>query len=252
MASVPSIPTHVLIAIQIHDEAVKKYVYDGSQVGFMDLSPELRNVIYGLCLTTRTKIRIAIVTKLPPRQQRWFNWDAQPSEMMCPNLLATCKMIHNEATPVLYGSNHFILPPFSEIARKWYGPGLQRLWTREIGDSVKYLRAITLCGAGIQRDLVLVLESLAPVRMLDVLVVGHSCWCNFTIEKTMAKGLLPLMLQLRRKRKDIDKKSILDALEFAEREVPSYQHNWRAYRIPLTLDAAKVKAILKEELDGLE
>ncbi|KAF7198153.1 hypothetical protein HII31_00509 [Pseudocercospora fuligena] len=105
------------------------------RTGFLDLSAELRNRIYDLALhsckpgplrliapTYGTKKCISRFTS-----SRIFAVDSQG---LSPNILATCKQINAEATPVLYGANL--------IFCAWY----QRFWLQYIGNSVQFLRHI--------------------------------------------------------------------------------------------------------------
>ena len=69
-------------------------------IGFLDLSAETRNVIYELSLISS---RPHFVAHLTLQTGEITGFDRAKEHQMVPNLLATCKQINLEATPVLYG-----------------------------------------------------------------------------------------------------------------------------------------------------
>ncbi|KXS95586.1 hypothetical protein AC578_3256 [Pseudocercospora eumusae] len=99
------------------------------RTGFFDLSAELRNRIYGLALTNgddETPLRIRYHCK---------NGEQRPcldNQGLSPNILATCKRIHQEATPILYGN--LIRYDLYNLSRFFGG----------IKQSIRYLRHLDL------------------------------------------------------------------------------------------------------------
>ncbi|KAK4612199.1 hypothetical protein CLAFUW4_13412 [Fulvia fulva] len=78
------------------------------RTGFFDLSAELRNRIYSHLLEDTREINLwhargamdsPARIRRNPHHRRYLS--------VHPQILSTCKQIHNEATPMLYGSNRF-------------------------------------------------------------------------------------------------------------------------------------------------
>lgn len=96
--------------------------------GFMDLSPELRNRIYEYALVSSEDLLVGF-----RKTYSWF-WSGYG---LCPNLLATCRQINQEATPVLYGANTFCV-------RFHHMLGFMEAFLDAIGDSQSIIRNVTL------------------------------------------------------------------------------------------------------------
>ncbi|KAK4611569.1 hypothetical protein CLAFUW4_13131 [Fulvia fulva] len=106
----------------------------GPRTGFLDLPPEIRNAIYHLALNSHSALKIHYFSR-----EKIFRvtlvWNPQHSlpwaVTLSTNLLRICRQVHNEATPILYGSNCF------EI----HGQDAQ-VFLRAIGSSKQFLRHI--------------------------------------------------------------------------------------------------------------
>lgn len=74
------------------------------RAGFMDLSAELRNRIYGYALVSPVPLRVAPISSDSGTVIKVASF-----YYLSPGLLATCRQIHQEATAMLYGGNtlHF-------------------------------------------------------------------------------------------------------------------------------------------------
>jgi hypothetical protein len=72
--------------------------------GFLSLSAELRNRIYFLCLRSDGPIELRLWNV--KSRMRWVGNNVTDIET---HLLAACSLVYAEATPVLYGSNTFII-----------------------------------------------------------------------------------------------------------------------------------------------
>lgn len=94
--------------------------HDKQPTSFFSLPPEVRVQIYKYALTREGKIMAQI------REGR--------SRTITPSLLRICKQVHNEASPILYGENNFIVHYPKEFLDwvKVIGPEnvrrLKRLW----------------------------------------------------------------------------------------------------------------------------
>lgn len=166
---------------------------DSTGTGFLSLSPELRNEIYKLALTTPQPIFVAGDGTASDRFT-YCTWRHLQGCGLTPCLLATCKRIHSEATPIFYGSNSFNV---STISSK-----NSRIWLETLGSSVAHLRTVTMDTASCHRkEIRRALECLGRAEMLELLVIGRGCWENFRTPRTMAAALLPFMMQTHGKRK---------------------------------------------------
>lgn len=98
---------------------------DASLRDFYQLPPEIRNLIYAFVLTTtsmieisRCRVRPAVPVNLSSRtvytaKSKVETWHGKrkrkpaAARVLGINLLRTCKAVKDEATSILYGSNHF-------------------------------------------------------------------------------------------------------------------------------------------------
>lgn len=224
----------VLTAIQDHDQALVQHLFenDGKHFRFLDLSAELRNKIYNYSLVLKGKIQI--------QRRVQYGWDDfGPGYIWCyvrkslkpklrfvplrcglmgwarvyvfkslsPNLLVTCKAIHQEGTPMLYGSNAFVLDDGGHTDKD------PETWTSIIGNSIEHLRTVTIKSARTQNYLKSILSDLKGARHLEKLVINRFCSANFRTPSTMLTGLYPLVLHMHKSRKNTDKKPVLSVLE---------------------------------------
>lgn len=75
----------------------------GAKSRLLDLPPELRNPIYSYLLESPHEFCFRHIV-YDEKTKRVRKWDS------ChPNILSTCRLIHKEATPILYGANKFMI-----------------------------------------------------------------------------------------------------------------------------------------------
>lgn len=75
---------------------------------FFRLPAELRNIIYRLLLTLKLAPHLR---RLSITTSRAAGSSSKPPPYVCLNLLATCRQINTEASPILYAENTFIAHP---------------------------------------------------------------------------------------------------------------------------------------------
>ena len=76
-------------------------------IGFLDLPRELRDCIYHHCLVLEQPFDLGnFDTMVESKRQATFylGWNRYP---IAGQILSTCKQVHAEAAPILYGENHF-------------------------------------------------------------------------------------------------------------------------------------------------
>lgn len=200
---------------------------DGKHFRFLDLTAEIRNAIYEFSLVHTRKITIYGVTHIQITYMgplRSWHWQSDCQSTLSPNLLATCKAIHREATSILYGLNQFEISQNSDLNI------IFTTWPEHIGTSVEHLRSVTLPGATHQGFVKRTLVDLKGAICLESLIIDSSCSINFRTTKTMADALYPLISHLHKARKNTDKKAVLEMLDVQ------------------TTDAAATTEILKKKL----
>ncbi|CAK3969518.1 Hypothetical predicted protein [Lecanosticta acicola] len=162
---------------------------------FLDLPPELRMRVYPYLLEEDRgiSIRHSKTTKLKARAIGTY-WT--PLNMPVA-LLATCKIINKEATPVLYGNNSFSVDPRTRP--------LQDHFLEKIGGSIRYLRRVTLAWAN-KRERHAMLVRLKKAVFLTELGLPWYLVSHVGIE-AIAKELGPLIRSLHKsQRKDEERK----------------------------------------------
>lgn len=95
--------------VQNHDlslEWTASPKHNEHRISFLDLPRELRDRTYDYCLIMEQPFDIGNSHLKPESRRDWTfaNWNRYPKAA---TLLATCKQIHAEAAPVLYGQNAF-------------------------------------------------------------------------------------------------------------------------------------------------
>ncbi|PPJ55629.1 hypothetical protein CBER1_03750 [Cercospora berteroae] len=198
-----------------------------STVGFLDLPPELRNRIYELVLVARSNGPTVLMPRLRPDlgeiqrgfmspitfphqyDRREWNTSDPTSFGLVPSLLATCKQIYQEALPVLYGNNPFLIAADTDEIKY-----TRREGALELPRAVQAMRIVELHGGKKQvivKSLLLVLQNMLD---LDTLRIDLLLRRNFTLPRTMANGLLPLVQKLHAERMGTDRKQVMDVIEF--------------------------------------
>ena len=94
-------------------------------ISFFDLSAEIRNDIYHLCLHYPATIRI--------NEDRPRIFRSRVRTELQGQLLRTCRQAHTEGSPVLYGSNSF------DPGRRRFGASG---FVRRIGNNIRHLRFV--------------------------------------------------------------------------------------------------------------
>ncbi|KJX97281.1 hypothetical protein TI39_contig516g00006 [Zymoseptoria brevis] len=183
-----------------------------SPTGFLDLSPELRNEIYMLCLQSDEVISIYL--KMGPKPS-WFHVihtqtiipkQSRPRPFF-PSLLATCSLIHAEATPVLYGSHRFSSTQFGNALKGG----------RSFFDAVGHLachniRHVEVIDAQ-TGQLPHLLAALGQCDRLESLVLGRWIHDRRKTEKSWVSQLLPMVKAWQDSRQGADAETILKPLK---------------------------------------
>lgn len=218
---------------------------------FLKLSAELRNAIYELCLVTERTIHVKRTTDfmvwrgkhcVKERPSAWCPESEYSPLAVSPNLLVTCRTINEEATPILYGSNHFALQPDFSFQLSHLN-GSSGPWTECIGGSVKHIRKIVVRDAVNQSHMSDLLEVLKKAKHLEKWGVQFSE--NFPTSRTMAKALWPLLLELHLSRKGTDQKAALDVFDFDDKKSSTSSTS-------STVDTDEVKGIIEEKLTAFD
>ncbi|EME78037.1 uncharacterized protein MYCFIDRAFT_79272 [Pseudocercospora fijiensis CIRAD86] len=96
------------------------------RVGFLNLPAEVKNCVYELALHSDPDFILGSIS----RTQFGKLYD---SNRLSPNILATCHQVCNKASPVLYGSNTFEIPP-----------NMMLQFCNQIGNNAKHVRYLIL------------------------------------------------------------------------------------------------------------
>ncbi|KXT09644.1 hypothetical protein AC579_3128 [Pseudocercospora musae] len=153
----PKLPCKAMAGQRLEFSAISTlYSFDGGETSqvqpqvnthrrracFLDLPAELRNNIYDHCLVERgaPKYHIAFVARR--LYVACFGCHRVIHLQLCSQMLRTCKLVHNEAFPILYGNFRFAFRG-SEVLE------FQRL----IPDAIAYVRDVTIFAATNKTDL---------------------------------------------------------------------------------------------------
>lgn len=198
-------------------------------VGFLDLPPEIRNTIYELSLIVYLEEPSPAVGILCPDlgkvQRQLVDLHGlmhcrTPKRLgLAPNLLATCKQVYNEALPVLYGNNCFLIAANTSSVKYTRNNGGYQL-----PSNVYAMRIVEIRGnqnQAVVRSLFLVLQNMLA---LNTLRIHGALRRNFQVPKTMVKALLPLVQGMHGERMGTDRKQAMDVIEFT-----NFTHWTRGY-----------------------
>lgn len=176
------------------------------QFPFLDLPAELRLLVYEHLLVASEPWRLAAVE--------------ENRSTLYPNILATCRLVRQEATPVLYGCNEFEL---NSVLRR----GSAALFLNGISDSVHHISAITLnLLLPTRKELKSLLVLLKKCAALSKLTIEAGVWGNYSAE-AFAKVIGPLARLLHKnqqKKLDLKTRNVLDGLHFS-----AYKVYWVAW-----------------------
>ncbi|SMR63799.1 unnamed protein product [Zymoseptoria tritici ST99CH_3D1] len=181
-----------------------------SPTGFLDLSPELRNEIYMLCL--RSDEVISIYLKMGP-EPSWFRTThtqtiiPKQCRPLFPSLLATCSLIHAEATPVLYGSHRFSSTQFGNVFKGG------RSFFDAVGQlachNVRHVEVIDAQTGQLPH----ILAALGQCDRMESLVLGRWIHDGRKTEKSWVSQLLPMVKAWQDSRQEADAETILKPLK---------------------------------------
>jgi hypothetical protein len=250
-------------------------------IGLLDLPKEIRNNIYELCLTVPEEVcMMAEFSELDYDYELHITEDgsdriSSTRANFQPAILATCRTIHQEATPMFYGSNRFQLSlVFWEEDRHticdcyhrktsfqvdddgtcfaWSCP-CNASWPRQNGRNIEHLRTVRI-SEYTHHLLGHALHSLMSAWGLDELLTDYDP--EFCMPApAMAQMLLPLLRWLQVNRKP-GQRPVMNVLDFVPVKEPATP--WGPYRgtsrkevhvAQLEDYAAKTRAILREELE---
>jgi hypothetical protein len=122
--------------------------------GFLDLPPELRNTVYQHVFVRKSSLQI------PQRPDR-------PGLCLSAQFLRTCKLVHDEACSILYGSNIFHFERHHDTRAPFWEPKL-----KEIGyqDVLQFLKMIGPENLQYLRDIRIDFEDALPKNCPDTTI----------------------------------------------------------------------------------
>ncbi|KAK5686084.1 hypothetical protein LTS10_002198 [Elasticomyces elasticus] len=190
-------------------------------IGFLDLPPEIRNIIYGLALTHEKPLQliwhplISKAFKLANyvyQEPHWFERELhkKPIPYINANLLQVNHQVYNEAVPILYGANTIA---FSAL----YGPSddLLYVFLKKIGSSRKHLRHIKILRVNNFTTLRSALHLLKEAKQLDSFECGWIILHRLTKTPGNVKSFVPWLKTLQKTaRANPGRKGALDILLF--------------------------------------
>ncbi|KAK5715667.1 hypothetical protein LTR17_016736 [Elasticomyces elasticus] len=177
-------------------------------IGFLDLPPEIRNVIYGLALHHEKPLQL---DGRPPKPPKVVNYEyakhitllygdkrdrhpppPAPTPYLNASLLQVSRQVYDEAVPILYGANTFA---FSALCRA--SEGLLHAFLQEIGTSRKPLRRIKIFAIHNYATLRSALHLLKEAKHLD----SFECSSNVLrklIRTSNVKSFIPWLKTLQK------------------------------------------------------
>ncbi|WPB05622.1 uncharacterized protein RHO25_010275 [Cercospora beticola] len=171
---------------------------------FLDLPAELRLLVYEHLLVG---------------DRPWTFWPRYSYKpKLQPNIIATCQLVREEATPVLYGCNEFVLQPYFDFGSfSWF--------VIDIGESTQYLNAFHVQGLCRSRtSLMKIFRLLKVCKALSKLAISQDLFLLYNNAGELAKDVGPLVRMLHRnqkKKQDQKPRDVLDGLHFAARTRPT-------------------------------
>lgn len=179
---------------------------------FLDMPPELRKLVYDELLIWKEPIDCR------PRDEEWRLPRIPEQQCKCA-ILRTCKLIHQEATPVLYGENTLTTGAWSYKADEGFPK-----FMKNIGNSAQYIREVKFTERSSYRGFKKTCTLLKAVGALSSLTIEWRTRASYSAER-LAKDLGPLARLLHRNQlRETDKKprDILDGLRLLPRETSAY------------------------------
>lgn len=170
---------------------------------FLDLPPELRLRVYSYLLVENGSIlpgSVGVITRVVTKKKN------TRIQNMTVGLLRTCKMICEEATPVLYGENLFRMVD-DKLSPESFLP--------RIGRSIRYLRRVYVSLRRDQKDCRRKFALLTQATHLSHLRITLCFWHRRWTSEKIAKEVGPLVRSLHKSRKkDSQRKerNVLDIL----------------------------------------
>ncbi|CAK1365456.1 unnamed protein product [Cercospora beticola] len=198
---------------------------------FLELPAELRVLVYEHLLVASEPWRLAALE--------------ENRSTLYPNILATCKLVRQEATPVLYGCNEF---EFNSLLRR----GSAAQFLNRISDSAYHISAITInLLLPTRKELKSLRVLLKNCAALTKLTIGYYVWKSYE-PHAFAKAVGPLARLLHKnqqKKQDFKTRDVLDGLHFAAPQLCKGHPNLDALQVRLNERAAgfeeKVKDLLR-------
>ncbi|KAK5699345.1 hypothetical protein LTR17_023314 [Elasticomyces elasticus] len=203
-------------------------------IGFLDLPPEIRSVIYGLALRLEKPLQLNGRLGSPPSVVNYVYSPhlyilygkedeiehVQPAHPTTPNLnvnlLQVSRQVYDEAVPILYGANTFA---FSAIGRA--SDALLHSFLQEIGTSRKHLRHIKLLEIHNYATLRSALHLLKEAKQLDSFECSSNVLSKLTITSNV-KSFIPWLKTLQKTASaDPERKGALDILLINSHAEPS-------------------------------
>ncbi|KAK4960318.1 hypothetical protein LTR10_003213 [Elasticomyces elasticus] len=173
-----------------------------STIGFLDLPPEIRNIVYGLALHHEEPLQLdgdppQVVNYIHDEPYRFLDDDFEPPHLPTPylnvSLLLVSRQVYAEAVPMLYGSNTIA---FS--AR--YTPSERPLYAflLHIGTSRKYLRRIKVRSFGNYSTVRSALHLLKDSKQLDSFECSSDMLYKLNYAPGRVKSFVPWLRTLKK------------------------------------------------------
>ncbi|SMR60408.1 unnamed protein product [Zymoseptoria tritici ST99CH_1E4] len=197
------------------------------------LSPELLNRIYDYLLASPSRMFVAKIVRGNHRAAL-KQIRSEDSVDLSVSILGTCRQIHDQATPMLYGLNSFVLEAGWD----------SQTFLHQIGPSVEFVRHVKLHNIEVQVPVAAGLKLLSQAKALQTLQFGRSVRSSFKA-KDLAEALEPLMVALK---KHQGEESAWDVVEFVPAEQVEDEFGYMMEQVEMEEYASAVNAALAQRM----
>ena len=198
-------------------------------IRFLDLPAELRKMVYDELLITETPLNFVYGIRI-----------RKVKSPLNSAIVRVCKLVHAEATPILYGGN--TIEAFDDLS----------YIIQKIGNSLSFVRTVIITKAYTLEKLKKNFTLLKGAQDLSSLTLGEGAWGRYQRPETLAKAIGPLArLMHRNQLKETDKKArdVLDGLHLLPKSADDYQRKHRPeLQAQYDIEGAKFEREVKELL----